>query len=216
MRAFVLLTPFMLWLMLLASCSSPPKPPSVDDTRRRPVNSPMAVELQTCRHDLQNSRLQASESSRLNEMSTATLAALAALQRQLAGLLEDQDRQVQANSVFIIRFEFGSTRVDMAEEQARPLIEQAKAAPLVTLRGRTDGATDSVGESRVARDRAAAVRDYLIAAGVDPARIRSTYQPVGDHVVDNTGMAGRALNRRVEVEIYRSLPVITALGHADR
>jgi outer membrane protein OmpA-like peptidoglycan-associated protein len=51
------------------------------------------------------------------------------------------------------------------------------------------------------------VRDYLVAAGVDPARIRATYQPAGDHVADNASAGGRGLNRRVEVELYRALPV---------
>jgi outer membrane protein OmpA-like peptidoglycan-associated protein len=52
-----------------------------------------------------------------------------------------------------------------------------------------------------------AVRDYLVAAGVDPARIRATYQPAGDHVADNVSAGGRGLNRRVEIELYRALPV---------
>ena len=51
------------------------------------------------------------------------------------------------------------------------------------------------------------MRDYLVAAGVDPARIRATYQPIGDHEVDNVSAGGRGLNRRVEIELYRALPV---------
>ena len=46
-----------------------------------------------------------------------------------------------------------------------------------------------------------------MASGVDPARIRATYQPVGDHVADNGSDSGRGLNRRVEIELYRALPV---------
>ena len=75
------------------------------------------------------------------------------------------------------------------------------------LRGRTDGATDSAAESRIARERAAAVRDYLVGAGVDPDRIRATYQPAGDHAADNSSPAGQGMNRRVEIEVYRALPV---------
>ena len=90
---------------------------------------------------------------------------------------------------------------------AAALVEDAKASPLVLLRGRTDGTSDAPAESRIARDRAAAVRDYLVAAGVDPARIRATYQPAGDHVADNASAGGRGLNRRVEIELYRALPV---------
>jgi outer membrane protein OmpA-like peptidoglycan-associated protein len=221
------LTPFIPWLLALASCSSPPQPPTVDESRKRPVNSQMAVELQVCRNDLQNTRLLATESGRLAETTAATLANVAARQQVLASLREPAEQppaargqpqpqpqpQPEANSVFTVRFAFGSTRVVVAPDLAPVLIEHARVAPLVLLRGRTDGATDAPAESRIARERAAAVRDYLVAAGVDPARIRATYQPAGDHVADNASAGGRALNRRVEIELYRALPVaMSSLG----
>ena len=207
--SIALLSPWLLWL---ASCSSPPKPPTVDESQKRPVNSQMAVELQVCRSDLQNTRLLATESSRLAETTTATLANLAARQQILAGVQGSAAQQAQANTVFTVRFEFGSTRVVIPADLAESLIKNAKAAPLVLLRGRTDGMSDVPAESRIARDRAAAVRDYLVAAGVEPARIRATYQPAGDHVADNTSASGRGMNRRVEIELYRALPVaLTAI-----
>lgn len=199
--------PLIPWLLLLASCSSPPKPPTVDESQKRPVNSQMAVDLQVCKNDLQNTRLLAAESGRLAESTTATLANLAARQQIIAAMQAPADKPPQANSVFTVRFDFGSTRVAIPTDIATPLIADAKAAPLVLLRGRTDGASDALVESRIARERAAAVRDYLVAAGVDPARIRATYQPVGDHVADNGSDSGRSLNRRVEIELYRVLPV---------
>jgi outer membrane protein OmpA-like peptidoglycan-associated protein len=200
--------PLIPWLLLLlASCSSPPKPPTVDESQKRPVNSQIAVELQVCRNDLQNTRILAAESGRLAESTTATLANLAARQQIIAAMQAPADKPPQANSVFTVRFDFGSTRVTIPADIATPLVADAKAAPLVLLRGRTDGSTDAPVESRIARERAAAVRDYLVAAGVDPARIRATYQPVGDHVADNSSDSGRGLNRRVEIELYRALPV---------
>jgi len=207
MRASIALTPFVPWLFALASCSSPPKPPTVDESQKRPVNSQMAVELQVCKNDLQNTRLLATESGRLAETTAATLANLAARQQILAAMQGPTGRQPQANSVFTVRFDFGSTRVVIPTDVAATLVENAKASPLVLLRGRTDGTSDAPAESRIARDRAAAVRDYLVAAGVDPARIRATYQPAGDQVADNASAWGRGLNRRVEIELYRALPV---------
>ena len=200
-------TPLIPWLLVLASCSSPPKPPTVDDSQKRPVNSQMAVELQVCKNDLQNTRLMATESGRVAETTAATLANLAARQQILAAMQGPAGQQPKANSVFTVRFDFGSTRVVIPTDVAATLVEDAKASPLVMLRGRTDGTSDAPAESRIARDRAAAVRDYLVAAGVDPARIRATYQPAGDHVADNASAGGRALNRRVEIELYRALPV---------
>lgn len=200
-------TAYIPWLIVLASCSSPPKPPTVDESQKRPVNSQMAVELQVCKNDLQNTRLLATESGRLAETTAAALANMAARQQMLAAMQGPAGQQAQPNSLFTVRFEFGSTRVVIPADIAAALIEDAKSSPLVLLRGRTDGTSDAPVESRIARDRAAAVRDYLVAAGVDPARIRATYQPAGDHVADNASAAGRGLNRRVEIELYRALPV---------
>ena len=203
--------PLVPWLLLLASCSSPPKPPTVDESQRRPVNAQTAVELQVCKNDLHNTRLLATESGRLAESTAATLANLAARQQILAAMQVSAgpqlQEQFQANSVLSVRFDFGSTHVLVPADIATALIADAKVAPLVLLRGRTDGASDTPAESRIARDRAAAVRDYLVAAGVDPGRIRATYQPAGDHVADNGSATGRDLNRRVEIELYRALPV---------
>jgi outer membrane protein OmpA-like peptidoglycan-associated protein len=195
--------PLIPWLLLLSSCSSPPKPPTVDESSKRPANSAMAVELQVCKSDLQNTRIQATESGRLAESNAATLERLAARQQALAAM----QAPPTANSVFSVSFEFGSTRVVVPADAASALIEDARSAPLVLLRGRTDGATDAPAESRIARDRANAVRDYLVGAGVDPARIRATYQPAGDHAADNTSPSGKGMNRRVEIEVYRALPV---------
>ncbi|MFG6433018.1 OmpA family protein [Roseateles sp. LYH14W] len=210
MRATILLTPFLLSLMLLASCSSPPKPPSVDEARRRPANTAMAVELQVCKNELQNTRLLATEAGLLAETATTTLVNTAARQQALASLPPLNEKKPRGNSVYSVRFEFGSSQVDFPADIAKALTDQAKAAPLVKLRGRTDGSSDSAVESRIARERATAVRDYLVAAGVDPSLIRTTYQPSGDHVADNSGPTGRALNRRVEIEIYQALPVAQA------
>lgn len=207
MRTSFNLTPFIPWLLSLASCGTPPKPPTVDESQKRPVNSQMAVELQVCKNDLQNTRLLATESGRMAETTTATLANMAARQQMLAALQAPAARQERAaNTLYAVRFDFGSTRVVIPPEASAALIQTAKASPLVLLRGRTDGTSDAPAESRMARDRAAAVRDYLVAAGVDPSRIRATYQPAGDHVADNDSASGRGLNRRVEIELYRALP----------
>lgn len=207
MRTAILLSPVLMNLALLASCSSPPKPPTVDDALRRPVNSAAAVELQVCKNDLQNTRLLAAESTRLADATAATLASIAARQQVLESLRAPQAPTVQGNAVVTVRFAFGSTHVDLSPDAEKDLLAAARSAPLVMLRGRTDGTSDTPAESRIARERAAAVRDYLVAAGVDASRIRTTYQPSGDHVAENVSAGGQALNRRVEIEIYRALPI---------
>ncbi len=207
MRPVLALIP---WLLVLGSCTSPPKPPTVDESSKRPVNSAMAVELQVCKSDLQNTRISATESNRLAESMAAAVAQVSARQQALVHL-----QAPKANIVYAVRFEFGSARVVIPLDTAAALIEDARAAPLVLLRGRTDGAVNSPAESRIARERAAAVRDYLIAAGVHAAHIRATHQPVGDHTADNSIPSGRRMNRRVEIEVYRALPVAMSSSSAE-
>ena len=189
--------------LTLVACSSPPKPPTVDESQKRPANAQMAVELQVCKNDLQNTRILATESSRLAETTAATLAHMAARQQLLASIQE----KAAANSLRIVHFAFNSTQVSIPTAEASALVEEAKVAPLVLLRGRTDGTADTSAESRIAQARANAVRDYLVASGVDPTRIRTTHQPSGDHLADNRNPQGRSLNRRVEIEVYRTLPI---------
>lgn len=197
----------------LCACSSPPKPPTVDESTRRPANSALAVELQVCKSDLQNTRILASESARATESAQATAASLAAQQAITATVTAVHGATAaEPNSVYSILFAFGSARVHVNDDDATRLINEARAAPLILLRGRTDGTVESAGESRLARERSAAVRTYLVQAGIDPARVRATWQPVGDPAADNTSAAGRTLNRRVEIEIYRAAPQQFALS----
>jgi outer membrane protein OmpA-like peptidoglycan-associated protein len=207
MRQAALLSPLLVpWLLLLGSCGSPPKAPTVDESQKRPVNTAMAVELQVCKNDLQNTRILATETGRMAESAAARLQQFAARQ-QATTALQARTTAPPANGIFTVRFEFGSTKVAIPAEMSAALLDEARAAPLVVLRGRTDGTSDSPSESRIARERAAAVRDYLVGAGVDASRIRATWQPAGDHATDNNAPSGRAMNRRVEVEVYRAAPV---------
>ncbi|MCW5656742.1 MAG: OmpA family protein [Burkholderiaceae bacterium] len=215
-------TPWLIWLLALASCTTPPKPPKADESRRRPVNTAMAVELQSCRHDLDNTRIVAAENQRKADVGAIAMAQTVqqqmAHQQALERLIEREKALAQsiaatngtsasANVVMPVRFAFGSADLTISEVEASRLIDEARTAPLVVLRGRTDGAIESPAESHIARRRVAAVEAFLVRAGVERDRIRTTWQPIGDHAADNATPAGRALNRRVEIEIYRQAPV---------
>jgi outer membrane protein OmpA-like peptidoglycan-associated protein len=207
-----LLLPWLPWLLLIGSCSSPPKPPTVDESRRRPVNTSMAVELQSCRSELVNTRILARESVRSAEASSLALSRLVVQQQ---GRRFEAAAVPQRNLVVPVLFAFGSTQLNLPDGDAARIVEQARTAPLVMLRGRTDGSTGSPAESAIARQRAAAVEAWLVRAGVERGRIRSTWQPVGDHAAHNGTAEGRTLNRRVEIEIYRAAPVVAAVGSLD-
>jgi outer membrane protein OmpA-like peptidoglycan-associated protein len=205
-------------LLALVACSSPPQPPTVDESRKRPANTSTAVELQVCRSDLQNTRILAAESAREAEAQGSAVARLTRQQRELVehvAAIRTESAPEPAdvrNTVYTVTFPFAGTRLHLASTDAALLASAARYAPLVLLRGRTDGTAETPGESRVARERAEAVRDWLVNAGVEPKRIRLTWQPVGDHAADNHDPHGRALNRRVEIELYHAAPRIAALG----
>lgn len=258
------LLPSLAFCLLLGSCSSAPRPPSVDESRRRPANTQALVDLQACRSDLQNQRLAQKEAQQRAAASQALVQILAALRGRSAAAasaiaapasapaaehagkpasaaasvmdmsdasdggqaadkdrdhrtgpsscgayapMESSGRDAMGNGIYMLHFEFGSTRVQLAPAMASALVEEARHAPLVLLRGRTDGSDDAWAEARTARERAEAVRDFLVARGVPAQHIRTTWQASGDHAADNGTAWGRGVNRRVEIEVYRVAPV---------
>lgn len=214
MRPSVLLASL---LLAIASCGSPPKPPSADGSTRRPANSLAGIELQSCRSDLHNTRILANETTRFAEVASANATRLALRQQA------DESRGAaataaaaasQGNAVYTVLFAFGSAQMNFSEAAATTLAEQARSAAVVMLRGRTDGSAESAAETRIARERALAVHALLVQAGVDASRIRTTWQPIGDHASDNATTSGRDLNRRVEIELYRATPRAIALAGA--
>lgn len=205
MNASATLLPCLPLLLLVSSCGAPPKPPTVDESHKRPANTSMAVELQTCRHELQNTRLMAAESVRSAEASSLAAARLA---QQQQTLLQVGAPAMQRNLLVPVLFAFGSTKMTLPEADAARIVDAARGAPLILLRGRTDGPVESAAESTIARQRAETIERWLVQAGIEPARIRTTWQPVGDHAADNTTPGGRTLNRRVEIEVYRAAPIV--------
>jgi outer membrane protein OmpA-like peptidoglycan-associated protein len=199
MRQLVVLLPLLLWI---GSCGSPPKPPNVDESRKRPVNAPAAIELQTCRTDLQNTKVLASECVQ----EVASIRAWATRRSATTVAVDSRPPEESRNAVYSILFAFGSSRPALSPSELTRLVDEARRSPWIQLSGRTDGTIESPAESKVARERAEAVRNLLIRNGVEPARIRATWQPIGDPAAANDSEGGRSLNRRVEIELYRVAP----------
>jgi hypothetical protein len=62
--------------------------------------------------------------------------------------------------------------------------------------------------NRLGQRRVAAVRLYLIQAGVEPGLIRVTYEPTIDRAVDKPRRSALVMSRQVAVEVYRAMPVV--------
>jgi outer membrane protein OmpA-like peptidoglycan-associated protein len=222
------------WLVMLslAGCTSVPKAPTVSANGRTPINAKAEVDLQSCRSDLNNTKLLLGETARLADSASTSLSqvtARCAVSRSMAAPYAQPAPQANAapvatgpaqswtgNTVFVLRFGFGSCEINLTDTSAIELSDAARTAQLIVIRGRTDGRTDTAGEARVAKARAEAVRSYLVAQGIDTARIRATYQATGDFIADNQTEAGRALNRRAEIEVYQTQPLHQTLALVEQ
>ena len=103
--------------------------------------------------------------------------------------------------VFRVSHEVGHTEFQPTAELELELLKAAKAAKVVVIRGRTDSETVDDVETRIALGRAVHARQYLVSNGVGPDKIHLWYRAAGDFIADNSTAEGRAINRRVEIEV---------------
>ncbi len=73
----------------------------------------------------------------------------------------------------------------------------------LALSGYTDNTGNADNNLRLSRQRAAAVKAYLVEQGITEARITSEGYGVADPIAGNTTAEGRAINRRVEMKIIQ-------------
>ncbi len=104
-----------------------------------------------------------------------------------------------------VHFETGS---DVIRDSSHQLLDQIAAVlrgasyvRLVRVEGHTDSRGDSDFNHGLSQRRAAAVRTYLVAAGVDVERLESRGLGETTPIADNGNRNGRALNRRVEFHV---------------
>ena len=104
-------------------------------------------------------------------------------------------------------------------EQSLPKVKEESIPQLEHLKGvltanpnvfvRIEGHTDNQGKpaslERLSRERAEAIRDYLVANGVERRRVTAAGFGATRPVTDNETLDGRVANRRVEVVITRIL-----------
>jgi outer membrane protein OmpA-like peptidoglycan-associated protein len=92
------------------------------------------------------------------------------------------------------------------------LVKAAKTARAITIRGATDSLTRTDASERIAKARAENARKYLIANGVDPAKLKSSFIAAGGFVADNSTPAGRSKNRRVDIEVIKQDKAIVSVS----
>lgn len=196
--------------VLMAACSSPPKPPTVDDSRKRPVNVSQVVDLQACRTELTATQIVLTESlttqQRRQTLALAPLPATSAASPPV-------EAPPAPNQVFVINFPLGSADLNVPAEERTRLVEQARLAKFILIRGRTDATADSMAETRLAQRRAEAAYKYLVdLMQLPPEGIRLSWQGAGDPLQPGGKGIDKQANRRVEIELYRVKPEVEVLS----
>ena len=118
------------------------------------------------------------------------------------GVSQTADNQLKVDIPSDISFDTG--RYDI-KPNMRPVLDSLASSlnqhpvTTITIIGHTDSTGTDAINNPLSVNRAAAVRDYLVARGVSSQRIaidgRGSRQPIAD----NSTASGRAMNRRVEI-----------------
>ena len=196
--------------LLLTSCSTPPKPPSVDESTKRPVNARAAVDLKGCQGELSRAAILVSEMARAGVVATALTKALPLSGAALASAADPAAAVAAGNLVAVVPFGRGSATWGVEQADAAALVRRAKDAAVIMIRGRTDATGDSLQETALARRRAEAAAEFLQQAGVSKDKLRLTWQGAGDPVA-GLRPAERSQSRRVEIEFYTAAPLLVSL-----
>lgn len=173
-------------VLLLSACSTAPKPPVVDGSKRHAVNTPETAEVVALRAQL----AQSEEQLRVEQS------------RPVVSPKALQPAVVPGPKTFTVLFPYNNTQFRMNEMDKAELRSALFKARRIEVRGRTDGQRPNVGDERVALNRALAAQRFLIGEGVPPALISVNYVSAGDYIADNATSIGQARNRRVEIVIF--------------
>ncbi len=123
--------------------------------------------------------------------------------------IAEHHKQMKANQKVIlsgVNFEFNSAKLTA---ESYPILFYAARTLLQNPDLKVDivGYTDNIGSARYNKQlslkRANAVKNYLVARGVDAARINTVGMGEDNPVASNKTAEGRALNRRIEFKVHK-------------
>jgi hypothetical protein len=220
-------------LLSLAACGSPVKPVNPDGGSRVPANDPARVQALQERVALdrallsENNLLKAQVTvlqQKLIEMTGIVRDSLAlpppAPAKPPAPVVAPERPQSAApqlgshafkampNGVMIRVFHpFAKTDFEPSEATAQAIRDNARQAVSIEVRGMTDSPSINAVDKMIAIERAEKARSWLIQNGVSASKIRTRYYSAGQFIADNRTEEGRALNRRVELDMRKNTAV---------
>lgn len=143
------------------------------------------------------------ERERLAEIETRRLREL----ERLARLEEEKIEKALSLAQESIAFNSGSATLTQGSYKALDAVAQLmKENTAISLRlsGYTDSSGNAATNLRLSKERAGAVKSYLESQGIEENRLLADGYGIANPRADNATAEGRALNRRVEMEIVRN------------
>jgi flagellar motor protein MotB len=113
----------------------------------------------------------------------------------------ERDFQQAAKVVISVRFDRERTAFSIHPSLEAALIPAALTSSAIDVRGRTDSKVAGPADASIAQARADAATAFLLSRGVTRDKISVSSLPAGDRVAPSSTKEGRALNRRVEIEL---------------
>jgi outer membrane protein OmpA-like peptidoglycan-associated protein len=172
-------------IILLASCSNPPKPPVVDGENAYAVNSPVMQELLASRTRMAQLEAELREEKKRPVVSANILA-------------ESKPTSFKQN----IYFPHNDANLVVSKGESKLILDTLGKAKHIEVRGRTDGEQPTAADEKLALNRALAAKRWLVGKGVPENKISVNYLSSGDYISDNHTQDGKGLNRRVEIEVF--------------
>ena len=117
-----------------------------------------------------------------------------------------------AKNIVNVSFPLNSTVFSPNEVTGKALIDSAKIAERINVRGRTDSQIPGPIDAKIALGRALSARSYLVENGIESNKINVFSKAFGAFAVANDSKEGKAINRRVEIE-FMNAPVAKLHSH---
>jgi outer membrane protein OmpA-like peptidoglycan-associated protein len=178
------------------------------------------AQQQALQAEADRARIAAEEANRLRDQAERERAELRQrLLQQLNMILETRDtaRGLIVNMSDVL-FDFGkhTLRPETREKLAKISgIVLAHPGLMLEVEGHTDAVGSDAFNQKLSEQRAASVRDYLVAQGVSAANITARGFGESQPVASNDNAAGRQQNRRVELVVSGDI-IGTEIGTASR
>lgn len=119
-------------------------------------------------------------------------------------VITEEDRRTVAEAIKNLEFDFGKSTIKSSSYASLDRVADilVKKNFSLKLAGHTDNVGSDDANMKLSKDRAEAVKDYLVSKGANPSRIEATGYGETQPIASNKTAAGRAKNRRVEFTLF--------------